>query len=83
MAFGSWSFTELRYQLFLELRQSEGVDAAAPSGRTPQKLGDISYSTKSYAMSLGRHLARALAFVTFQRSAVSLPPLRDTLNCNG
>eukprot|EP00435_Cladocopium_sp_Y103_P042866 s1959_g11.t5 len=28
----------LRYQLFLELRQSEGVDASAPRGRTPQNL---------------------------------------------
>lgn len=28
-----------RYQLFLELRKSEGVDAAAPRGRTPQKPG--------------------------------------------
>lgn len=28
----------LTYQLFLELRQSEGVDASAPRGRTPQNL---------------------------------------------
>eukprot|EP00913_Durusdinium_trenchii_P011398 g10706.t1 len=29
----------LTYALFLELRSSEGVAAAAPRGRTPQRLG--------------------------------------------
>ena len=33
----------LRYQLFLELRASEGVAATAPRGRTPQKLGEVPF----------------------------------------